>query len=185
MPNWCDQDLFVRGPKKVRDEFVKAVMLENDDGDSGYGILHTQFPRPAELDGICNGGCQIDGVYVNQWREIDGKAVAIPQEDLERFKKEYGATNWYDWSNKYWGTKWGDCDTELVRHDTRTTRFSLSSAWAPIREGLEEVSKKWPKLQFRLKYYEQGAGYCGVDIIQDGDIENEIYSDNYRGGRGG
>ena len=33
--------------------------------------------------------------------------------------RKYGADNWYDWSNKYWGTKW---DVKEYR-DCQVIRF--------------------------------------------------------------
>jgi hypothetical protein len=187
MPNWCDQDLYITGPKKERDRFIEAARVRDEDDtiDVEYGILTGLFPSPKELISIHSGFNTVDGVEVNEWREIDGKIIPLTAEEQLDLMKKYGALNWYDWQIQNWGTKWGDCETVLTEHGDRRTTFSFETAWSPMTAGLMKISELFPKLKFKLNFFESGMGFRGTDVIKNGEQIDGKYYDNYRGGRGG
>lgn len=113
--------------------------------------------------------------------------------------KKYGVRNWYDWSNKYWGTKWNGMET-LVNEYDNTVLFQ--TAWACPFPILEELSKYTDILvsfadedignNYGIFKYSNGK----LDIILDGanhsigesyacrfeeveDIEDTYSEDNY------
>lgn len=184
MPNHCEQDLFITGPRDVRKQFLRAITIECPDGEPEIDILETQYPMPDRLKGVSTGGCWIDGVYVNAWRDIDGKSVAVSDEELQQNIYEYGAKDWYAWANMYWGTKWGDYDHAIPTLTNTSLQLHFCSAWSPISKGLIEVSKRWPSLTFNLHYFEGGAGYKGKLLVKNGVVLEE-YDMDYRGFRGG
>jgi hypothetical protein len=77
LPNHCSGRLTVEGPEKYLKEFQKAVGRDGNVFD-----IHELFPVPAELEGICEGGCTVDGKRYSFWRERDGKNIGIGEKDL-------------------------------------------------------------------------------------------------------
>jgi hypothetical protein len=82
--------------------------------------------------------------------------VPIPESILAAPYEDAG----YDWENKYWGCKWGSCETRLQAEDGRLV-YTFDTAWSPPLELLETVAKDWPALRFVLDYEEPGVGLKG------------------------
>ncbi len=88
------------------------------------------LPMPPELADIVTGATTIDGKQVRLWREIDGKSVAIDAAEISRMHRHHGASNWYDWSIKHWGTKWNAYAVSEPTITTRSLRYRFDTAWA-------------------------------------------------------
>ena len=100
----------------------------------------------------------------------------------------------YEWCIQNWGTKWGAMDFEItndisswedkakVKH--AEISYTFNTAWSPPIPVIEAMSKKYPKLNFDLRYFERGMGFNGIFRVQDGKVEmNE--EGKYYGERGG
>lgn len=87
----------------------------------------------------------------------------------------YGAITWYEWHNKYWGTKWNafDCDVSKEAGDTWYCHFT--TAWCPPNGWLSELAMRG--VPFELKY-EQEDGYAGT-ISFDGRWKAEEHEIEY------
>jgi len=172
MPNHCENDLYIYGDEEIRNKFVESCKVL-DDKNEEIRIFHTQFPCPQELQ--------------------DTTATILTNRDenpelwdkWEDNKEKYGAKDWYDWCNKYWGTKWGDYNNYVLQHDEYRTHIEFSSAWSPPLKGLMEVSRKWPDLEFNIEYFEQGMGFAGGDKFVNGELTELWYTEEYHGNRGG
>ena len=174
MPNHCANDLYIYGNLEIRDEFIEAcTTTDNEESEEHISILHTQYPCPKELQET-TATILVDR---DENPELWDKWVAN--------KEKYGAKDWYDWCNKYWGTKWGDYGDFLEQHDEYRTQISFNSAWSPPVLGIMEVSKKWPDLEFSIEYFEAGMGYAGGDKIINGEHTALWYTEEYQGNRGG
>jgi len=152
MPNWCNQNLLIAGPEKDRKAIKQAVLKAKDKGFSHFR------PCPVEL--------------------FDQVTPSI-SEDRERLwannRIKYGVESWYDWCLKNWGTKWGDCQTQLLDEDDQEGKFQhwvFQSAWSPIEPLVLFVSKKFPKLSFALSYTEESNAFAGYQIIKNGSVVN-------------
>ena len=86
--------------------------------------------------------------------------------------EKYGAKDWYDWHINNWGTKW-DLTAELLCSDEGYLQYCFDSAWSPPIEFLKEVSKKYTRLEFRLRYDEPGVGFMGVAKYKNGEGEDK------------
>lgn len=200
MPNHCAQDLYITGPTAEQMRFLNAVQLPPiDDGEDHdyepYAILDMQFPIPDEIKNTVSPLTVVETEQeaAEKNAELQAKASEdevgrvryISKARQAEWLAKYGVIDWYDWCNRNWGTKWGDYWHQEVRVTKSSTKMSFFSAWGPITKGLIQVSKKYPKLTFKLWFFEQGMGYKGYDVIKDGEIIDQSYSENYRGGRGG
>jgi hypothetical protein len=48
MPNWCDNYVEIKGPKKILDEIEDIVKEENNDKERKHGLLNYLKPMPVE-----------------------------------------------------------------------------------------------------------------------------------------
>ena len=89
---------------------------------------------------------------------------------LENFRK-YGSTDWYEWSNKNWGTKWDACEPEY--HDDMIT---FTTAWSFAEGAILELSKQCPVAKFHCRFADEAMdGNSGIVWIQNGQILKEKY----------
>ena len=53
--------------------------------------------------------------------------IPMTEADQKRFSETYGATDWYDWAVKNWGTKWSpDLDQEFEDGDEQSIPVSAT-----------------------------------------------------------
>lgn len=175
MPNWCENDLVVKGKSKALDEFAKFV-----EGPNGAFDFEKIIPMPEVFKGVTTGFNTIDGKLYENWRE-DG--TGVEQEELARWKKEYGYDNWLHWSLANWGTKWNVSEAVLEVYDGRIT-YTFSTAWSPPLPIIKALAERFPKLKFSLKYYECGCAFKGYIKYKKGEVVEEG-SGSYSGSRGG
>jgi hypothetical protein len=154
MPNWCNNIVEVRGPKKI----VKELVDHKFDFQKIY-------PCPAELD-ITAG---------REGADDSPEQIALVAKEKANLKK-YGYANWYDWSVANWGTKWnaGGVDREEMMvdydedvDDTGIAIFTFDSAWAPPIGVFRKLKEIHPDLFIEGRYSEPGVGFFGV--WEDGD----------------
>jgi hypothetical protein len=180
MPNYCENDLWVRGPRAERErlrEFVRSQQerttydftTRNSKGTGEFEEVifdfHKILPRPEIYDTF-------------------GSPVRV--EDAELSKKAfelYGSVDWYDWSINNWGTKWNASSPKVK--ETKTSLFyQFETAWAPPSPVIDELASKFPTLRFVLKYYECGMAFQGLREYRGGALVRESESE-YNGRRGG
>lgn len=154
MPNWCQCSLTITGDKKQLAKLKKDAKGRQKE----YGkmitspfVLEKLLPIPKELQ----------------------KTQSPNTKNPEQMLKKYGAKDWYDWSIKNWGTKWGLCSVAVDYSDDNCWELFFDTAWCPPVEGLKTISAKYPKLFFLLKYDEGGMGFRGVAKIQNGDADDQ------------
>ena len=174
MPNWCDNQLFIKGDFVERNRFLELVTNTAEQADERrqeIDILNNLYPCPEELHNTTSGffGVNEDGTKKQEQIDLEAKQV-------QNIAK-YGAKDWYDWSCNNWGTKWGDNDTYLDLHEEDDveggTVFQFTTAWSPPLFGLAHISAMFPKLDFFLTYSEGGMGFYGLCTFVDGEpIDN-------------
>lgn len=154
MPNWVSTSLSVKGSPTEVQRFV--------DGIKDSRILHSYFPCPEELHKTIAG-------YVGE----DGAEEHRKQQESNIAK--YGHKDWYDWSYEQWGTKWGDCDTDigmpvLLTDGTSEVQINYLTAWGPADTGFLKVSTLFPELLFTFDYDEEAGFFAGVHVFRNGAI---------------
>ena len=116
MPNWCENNLHIQGPEELIEDFINTVQDEND--SEKFELASTLMPMPEILQG--------------------GEAPARDEDVAEEAIAQTGHRDWYDWANddNNWGTKWGDCDTNLWWNDEYTKiNGYYTTAWGPLSEA--------------------------------------------------
>lgn len=145
MPNHVTVELTLTGP--IADRQAVIALMGEGETDFDFNKL---IPRPKEFDDIISGSCTIDGERVEAWREIDGKNVPVTAEERASLRERFGATNWYEWCVKNWGTKWNAYDVFPVSHGTNRTTFTFTCAWSDPRPIIEELARRFPALKLKV-----------------------------------
>jgi hypothetical protein len=139
MPNWCDNNLTVTGDAESLQKFLTAIT----NADESITILKNLVPFPTELEGED---------ILDKEGNVFGKAFT---------------DDGYSWCLRNWGTKWGDCETQItVNGDYLAIRYE--TAWSPALEGLERVSLLFPTLAFQTDWIEEGMQSVGAASFQNG-----------------
>ena len=144
MPNWCSNILDIEGPEDTIQEFLNRVTVTNKDGNKEFDFNKT-VPQPKELED-------------KDSRTLFDKEPLTPEE--KELMDKYGATGWYNWRVKFWGTKWSAGEF-YMDGSADQTRLSFDTAWSPPCQWLETTARLFPSLKFTLWYGEGGAGFWG------------------------
>ncbi len=161
MPNWCSNNLYIKGDRASIAEFIQRVTLSKEEQEKRgqqYDILGKLYPTPQELQDT------VSGFFGNDTE----KQAELEKKQAQNLTK-YGARDWYDWNNANWGSKWGDCDTYLVGGEgDPQIEFGFQSAWSPPTEGIAHITTLFPTLEFALAYHEEGMDFYGLVTFEDG-----------------
>jgi hypothetical protein len=94
-------------------------------------------------------------------------------------------TDWYTWNISNWGTKWGAREAEYHLPNGGTKQcIGFSTAWSPPVPVVAKLVKMFPKLKFRLEFWEGGMGYEGHVAGSKGKV-GKVITKKYAGDRGG
>lgn len=160
MPNHVDNYLDVTGPKKDVEAFRDKVYSiatatekswNREVGDK-YPVVdfNATVPMPESV------------------RDTTSGSNLSAEENLQK----YGAKDWYAWSCKYWGTKWGAYDTREVETIKDGLRFFFQTAWASPDQWIAATSSQFPSLKFTDSWSDEG-GPCGQITIENGEVTDE------------
>lgn len=190
MPDWCHCQLTVAGSAEELIRFRDGIKV--GENTPYLEILASYYPVPKALYGIIEGMYRFeDGRQIHLWRESSRKAdnplelpvVEVSAEEKDTLLGRYGATNVLDWCETFWGTKWGDCHTELWEVEgnpgcPEALLYCFDAAWCCPCPGFLEVSKMFPLLTFSIDYVPETSGFAdsfacrnGAEIF--GHVEND------------
>jgi hypothetical protein len=141
MPNHITSYVQIKGTKKKLDALKKKTLQEKD------GIAEFDFngiiPMPAEVKRTGAGSAskvvatQAEADKINESTPTNNQLEygidtwAITQAEYDRRMQEYGATNWYNWANLHWGTKWGAYDVSVIANKDTELVLQHDTAWSP------------------------------------------------------
>jgi len=168
MPNHCINYLTVSGDAKEIKRFHEAITAGELQDHEQFRILDNLLPTPQEL---CN---TVKGYSTS------GEQNAANEEKRKANLEKFGVPDWYEWNCKNYGSKWSDFDGGFGAITDNEINMTFVSAWSPVGEGIRNVSKQFPTLDFVLSYDEGGMAFCGGYAIRNGeffaDIEGEYPS---------
>ena len=170
MPNHIYSELEVSGSKHELEALLSKVS-----GDSGYDF-NKVYPVPAELQGIKY------PVSIVSEEEYAKAASALPDPSgfnpglpltakmADNYTLMFGANNWYDWSLKNYGTKWGIYNAEALSFDVSegVIKFSYQTAWSPAGEFFKRASLLFSSLVFKTEFADEGGGFVGTESYCNG-----------------
>jgi len=156
MPNWCYQNLEVRGPSHDLDSFVDAMQVTEPDKT---GAMQTT-------------------VELNQMCPVDDRTFAYKtitdEAGVEKLIKTYAtlSENGFDGYGhcvEIWGTKWGACHIVWDgKKGNYPIKIYFESAWSPACGLISAISSKFPTLLFGLEFTEEADFFAGCEVYQNG-----------------
>jgi hypothetical protein len=141
---------------------------------SDHFSMNDFMPMPKELEGTRSPMVIISLEEYNSQMNTSNKqdSLCLTQELSDKYKKEFGADNWYDWHCANWGTKW---DVSFGSHTKDKEYYTawFDTAWSPPVAFIEKLSEMFPDLQMSLKYQELGMCFQGELFCSDGNCSVE------------
>ena len=164
MPNWCYNRVTVNGePNEIKlfKDFVK--------GDEPFSF-ESIMPIPKELLEVQSPVTIVDTeaeveAYIEKHKEDPPFLTGHPitKDTQDRWLKEYGYDNWYDWSCSNWGTKWDAREVALEDYwEDGELTYTFDTAWGPPEGIYNELVAQFPDLHISWFWDEPGmqtAGY--------------------------
>jgi hypothetical protein len=139
MPNWCSNRVHISGSAEDVASFM--ALIRGESGDENTFSFQAILPCPSELHNY--------------------NAPQTDKDLAERFVKEYGYTDWYDWQVSNWGTKWETSDCYLDYADEESASWYFSTAWNPPQGIYDELSRLFPGLSISWFFDEPGMQIAG------------------------
>lgn len=153
MPNWCNCDLTVSGP---RDEVARFVAEHHTTGREMWDGLVSEVV------------VHLDFLVDTPYPENRDKS----QED-----------GWYDFALQNWSVKWiPDCDGAsytILENGKAGAYYTFDSPWREPKQWLYHASRRYPSLEFTMTYIEYGMGFCGVIRLVDGAYKIDRYINDF------
>lgn len=149
MPNWTDNVVEISGNvddvKVFMDTITDNVTVDSEP-ETIYNLTNC-FPVPKEIANVSQGSREIEGVRYDCW--YDDEDGVRPMLDITKNEliSKYGTYLPIDWQYRFWGTKWGDCNTTLLSDttngDTREVVLTFDSAWGEPFMLLNDIATKY------------------------------------------
>jgi hypothetical protein len=171
MPNYCECDLYVSGPKDRLEEFIRAAA-----GKESFLDFDRLIPYPEEFR-------ELDRL-AEEWGK---KATTERTGPRPADGSNQGG---YDWCIEHWGTKWNAfgvrVDLEPVQDGEADAcvKIAFITPWSPPAPVIEHAAKRFSDLSFDLYSFECGAGFSGKFACRDGRVTCDKMRPYY-GSRGG
>lgn len=146
MPNWVKNNLRIKSNGEKVLEVLE--MLKDEHGQVTFEKI---VPTPEEL-----------------------LTEASPQRDNKKAKKfieKYGADDWYNWRCKNWGCKWDAGESDFYEQDGYSM-VTFETPWSPPEEFIRSLSKMFPNVTFEMQYAEEGVGFVGQMVAENGKIRS-------------
>lgn len=166
MPNWCYQNLYVRGEQEDLNRFVSAVSVPPS-GEELTGEPKWDLNKLVPLDPR--------SFVTRTSKRSDGETVTY---EVFASLKDDGFDG-YNHACSRWGTKWGACEVYLNQPQmdlevggwVLTGRFS--SAWGPSDKLIQTISTQFPEMTFGISFTEESNAFAGWLVFKDGELCGE------------
>ena len=185
MPNWCQNVLHIDGPSDKVDAFVEAARGRGQVYKNYFALSggEKQWPvhddirlRALYEEPIDSGDEEI--LCFHSLSPIPESVLRLPYDqgraaELTKVLGLSDDTSGHTWECDNWGTKWGATEVHMDRTCKESVRYDFDTAWGPALGFLETVAKNWPDLRFDMTYEEQGMGFGGGIIYENGCLAHE------------
>lgn len=179
MPNWCENELSIRGPKKD----VQQLLAHVDGGEENRFDFNSLIPYP-KVYADKDAWAELEQARIHSLPEAERQGIPWPEDGYN-----HGG---YDWCHDNWGTKWPASkivlDFEPDDYDDDTpfchAEFRFETAWSPPVPVIENLAVRFPMVKVQLRFYERGAEFQGWLTFDKGRLVENIQG-TYLGQRGG
>ena len=180
MPNWVDNVMIIKAEPNVLAELRSKIKTdERDDSNQYFQIARSLYPMPQDLKYVVGSdreslmyakvhnkvvmppsdmeilsreaGHDIFVGKSEQFKDTEYELVELTEGEKKMLEEKHGATNWYDWNIKTYGSKWPDLYTHAQTVQNGNLLFQFESAWAPLVTLAKRISEDY-KCKVVLKY---------------------------------
>ena len=169
MPNWCENDLYVRGVKEDLQRFKEAVNGRNHQGVEKLLNEDAIIPYPEHFRKLDEAARQYEEAHPRDWANR-------PRDGFNQ--------GGYEWCLENWGTKWGFCDVHLESESEDELQYTFNTAWSPPAPLIVKLGEMFPTLEFDLRSFEGGMQFNSILRMVEGKAVEEE-TGKYFGDRGG
>lgn len=181
MPNWVYNGLTIEGNPEQVDKLVEQMNKPFVDsikpnGDLAYSIQQRKYVNPIFS-------------FRNIVAPTDLDAYHSQPVFPEKFSLAFEGSDWYNFNNREWGTKWDVAVAEGDEHpttymegpvangDNKVVYYNFETAWSRPLPALQKLSAQYPTLLFTLSYEEE-TGWGGEMEFLRGEIISESEYDS-------
>lgn len=191
MPHWCENELYIEGPKEDLDRFKKEAA-----GENGCLDMNSFIPYPIQFrnqEVICE-------IYKDEIQEhnrgIYEKFHQMTPEEQEQYWTDHNGTYGFkesdggyscggcDWCYENWGTKWNFCYLKPVVEGDNSLYYEFDTAANPPEPVIRKMGERFPMLRFELRSFEHAMEFNGILVIEEGEVVRSECGP-YFGHRGG
>ncbi len=164
MPNWCENQVTISGdnlqleylmsmvdplwyPSKEEEE---QLLQENPNWFRNCFSFNEIIPMPKEL--IFSSAPALIAKTKEEEDSFINKGISdyITLEESKRRTALYGTDDWHNWSIINWGCKWNIDQSDLTIISYNEICYYFSTPWSPPEGVLENLSKRFPELEFNI-----------------------------------
>jgi hypothetical protein len=168
MPNHCYDTLTIEGSEADIDHLRGRLTVD----DHGFcHLFESLLPMPDELRNTTWPSPLENGTFHDEAMRRERPLTEAERNNLEALRTDHGHADWYSWQREHWGTKWGDCETEVQWDDPLVLEFW--TPWGPPTAGMSKIAAMYPSLRFHLKYDEPNCELRGTFVWAGGKLVRE------------
>lgn len=93
----------------------------------------------------------------------------ITERMRSEYLKKFGATDWYTWANKHWGTKWGFYNIGEWEVNDNIATISFQTAWSPATPVVEKLASLFPEATILYSFADEGGNFVGNELYKNGE----------------
>ena len=158
MPNWCYNNLVVKGKEEDLDKFKTKYK----------GTFTNKKGTWLDFNKIISN--QNDkNKWKPKWKKLTPKEQKEWSDDFNHY---WFNKSGYNWQIKNWGTKWNAYTSEPAHTDI--LKYGFDTAWSPCIPIIYKLIKTNPKLEFELQFEEWGMCFMGEITGKDGKVITDI-----------
>lgn len=182
MPNWIATTLRIKGEAAALEAVKKFVASDGRAFDFDKIIPMPETFKKYDTTNHPNG----ERLHLGEHVGYEKDAPIVTPELIEEYKTatrqqaaQYGIVGWYDWSCRYWGTKWNACDTALAAStDGDELVYTFDTAWSFAQPVVKALSEIFPEVTIEFVYADEDAGYnTGRGVAQGGEFTEFVMPD--------
>lgn len=173
MPNWIATTLRIKGEAAALEAVKNFVKSEHRAFDFDKIITMPETFKKYDTTNHPNG----ESLHIGEHVSYEKDQPIVTPELIEEYKaatreqaEKYGVVGWYDWSRRYWGTKWNACDTALAEAPDELV-YTFDTAWSFAEPVVKALSEIFPEVVIEFVYADEDAGYnTGRGVAQGGEF---------------
>ena len=149
MPNYCFNEITIKGPKAKVMELVNLMKGQGRHGDGKYEFdFNKAIPYPEHFQKMDD--------FATRFYNMNIRCKCMPIHD--GYNK-----GGYDWCISNWGTKWNTMSSALnlkhYKNGNSVAHYSFDTAWSPCVPVVQALADRFLELKFKIHYKEEGVGF--------------------------